>query len=310
MNIPSPLIPASSQARDLDQLFQVVLIISVAIFLVVAGLVIYNAFRYRQRPGDALPKQDHGNHRLEIAWTIVPLIIVTVMFLLSVRTMHLVDPLPLDRKPDIDIVAHQWWWEAHYPATGAVTANEIHIPAGKKLLFRITSADVVHDFWVPQLAQKIDAVPGQMNVAWISADRPGVYLGACAEYCGAEHAWMRVRVVAQPPAEFERWQQHQLRLPAAPTSEQASRGFHVFMNRPCSNCHRIAGTPAQGRIGPDLTHLGSRKTLAAGVLANNPGNLAAWVTVPQQYKPGSNMPNFQFDPQQLKDLIAYLKELK
>jgi len=310
MNVPSPLIPVSQQARDIDFLFQLMMAISGVIFLVVAGLVLYSAFRFRRRSDDPLPSQDFGNPRLEITWTVIPLLIVTAMFFLSVWTMHAVDPPPLDRQPDIDIVAHQWWWEVHYPETGIVTANEIHIPTGKNLLFRVTSADVVHDFWVPQLARKIDAIPNRMNHAWISAERPGLYLGTCAEYCGVEHAWMRIRVYAQAPEEFAAWQQDQLAIPARPTSGQAARGYALFMKLPCSNCHRIAGTPAQADIGPDLTHLGSRQTLAAGVLENTRGNLEAWIDDPQKLKPGCNMPNLQLEPLQLIALADYLKELK
>lgn len=309
MNIPSPLIPASQQARDIDTLFQLVLIISAVIFLVVTCLVLYSAFRFRRRSDKTIPPQDFGNIKLEIIWTVIPLLIVTAMFFLSVSTMHAVDPPPLDRPPDIDIVAHQWWWEVHYPS-GIVTANEIHIPTGKNLLFRVTSADVVHDFWVPQLAQKIDAIPDRMNYAWLSAEQPGLYLGTCAEYCGVEHAWMRVRVNAQAPEEFAQWQQDQLTIPAKPTSGQAARGYDLFMELPCSNCHRIAGTPAQADIGPDLTHLGSRQTLAAGALDNSRGDLMGWLGAPQKIKPGCNMPNLQLKQSELLALSAYLEELK
>jgi cytochrome c oxidase subunit 2 len=310
MNLPSPLIPASQQARDIDFLFQVVLVISIVIFLVVACLVLYSAFRFRSRSDDTIPPQDFGNPKLEITWTVIPLLIVTAMFFLSVWTMHAVDPSPLDRQPDIEIVAHQWWWEVHYPESGIVTANEIHIPIGKNLLFRVTSADVVHDFWVPQLARKIDAIPGRMNFAWISADSPGLYLGTCAEYCGVEHAWMRIRVNAQSPEEYAQWQQDQLVTPPKPESGQSARGYALFMDLPCSNCHRIAGTPAQADIGPDLSHLGSRQTLAAGVLDNTRGDLEAWIDDPQTLKPGCNMPNLQLTPPELLALTAYLMELK
>ena len=310
MNIPAQLIPASQQARDIDLLFQVVLAISILIFLLVSGLILYCVFRFRRRSEDTIPTQNFGNLKLEITWTVIPFLIVTAMFFFSVWTMHAVDPPPLDRQPDITIVAHQWWWEVHYPKTGVITANEIHIPTGKNLLFRITSADVVHDFWVPRLARKIDAIPNRMNFAWISAEKPGLYLGSCAEYCGVEHAWMRIRVSAQPPEAFEEWQQSQLAIPAEPTSGEAAQGYALFMKLPCSNCHRIAGTPAQADIGPDLSHLGSRQTLAAGVLDNTRGNLEAWIADPQKLKPGCNMPNLQLKAHELLALTAYLKELK
>ena len=310
MNIPSPLIPASLQARDINFLFQIVLIISAIILLIVAGLVLYSAVRFRRRPGDPVPTQDFGNTKLEIAWTVIPLLIVTVMFFLSVRTMHAVDPPPLNRPPDVQVVAHQWWWEFSYPESGVITANELHIPIDKNLLFSVTSADVVHDFWVPQLARKIDAIPARKNFAWIAADQPGLYLGTCAEYCGVEHAWMRIRVVAQSPEEFSQWQKEQLAIPAKPTEPLAVKGYNVFMNLPCSNCHRIAGTPADKDIGPDLTHIGSRQTLAAGVFVNSPGNLEAWIADPQKFKPGCHMPDLQLEPAELTALTAYLKELQ
>lgn len=310
MNLPSPLIPASQQARDINSLFLIVMMISAVIFVVVAGFVLYNAFRYRRRKDDPLPRQDFGNTRLEVAWTVIPLVIVTVMFFLSIRTMHAVDPPRLDQPPDITIVAHQWWWEVHYPKSGVVTANEIHIPTDKNLLFRVTSADVVHDFWVPQLARKIDAIPNRMNYAWISADHPGLYLGSCAEYCGVEHAWMRIRVVAQTPGDFDAWQQGQRAVPAKPTDQLAAKGYDLFMKMPCSNCHRIGGTPANNDIGPDLTHIGSRQTLAAGVLDNTPANLEAWIAGPQEIKPGCHMPDLQLESTELIALTAYLKELQ
>ena len=310
MNIPSPLIPASQQARDIDTLFQIVMAISAVIFVVVAGFVLYNAFRYRRKPDDPLPKQDFGNTKLEIAWTVIPLIIVTVMFFLSVQTMRSVDPPPLNKPPDITIIAHQWWWEVHYPKSGVVTANEIHMPINQNLLYRVTSDDVVHDFWVPQLARKIDAIPDRMNYAWIEADRPGLFLGTCAEYCGVEHAWMRIRVYAQSAEDFAEWQQQQLAIPPKPTEGYAAEGYNLFMKLPCSNCHRIAGTPAENDIGPDLTHIGSRQTLAAGVFDNNPGNLEAWIADPQKFKPGCHMPDLQLEPTELRALTAYLKELQ
>lgn len=310
MNLLSPLIPASQQARDIDFLFQVVLVISAIIFLIVTCLVLYSAFRFRRRSEDRVPPQDFGNPKLEIIWTLIPLGIVTAMFFLSVWTMHAVDPPHLDQPADLEIVAHQWWWEVHYPKSGVVTANEIHIPTGKNLLFRVTSADVVHDFWVPQLAQKIDAIPDRMNYAWISAEQPGLYLGTCAEYCGVEHAWMRIRVNAQPPQEFANWQKNQLAIPMKPETGLAAQGYDYFMRLPCSNCHRIAGTPAQADIGPDLTHLGSRQTLAAGVFENNRGNLEAWILDPQKIKPGCHMPNLQLEAGELVAITAFLEELK
>lgn len=310
MQIPSPLLPESTQALDIYHLFQFVLVIAVIILLIVAGLVIFAAIRFRRRPGDGLPRQDFGNPRLEVLWTVIPFLIVTAMFVMTVRTMRSVDPHPLNKKPDLDIVAHQWWWEFRYPDSGVVTANELHIPVNKNLLYRLTSADVVHDFWVPQLGQKIDAVPNHPNYAWLSADKPGTYLGTCAEYCGAEHAWMRIRVIAQTPKDFAAWLHHQAQVPGFPSTAEAIAGMGLFQGLPCMNCHTIAGTPAKGTIGPNLTHLGSRQTLAAGVFANTPKNLARWLTNPQKIKPGCHMPDLQLKPNEVKALTAYLEELK
>jgi len=307
--VSSPLLPASQQAQSIYDLFQIVMVIAAVILLIVTGLVVTAAIRFRRRPGDALPRQDFGNHRLETLWTVIPFLIVTAMFVLTVRTMRQVDPHPIDRKPDLEIEAHQWWWEFRYPGAGVVTANELHIPVNKNLYYRLTSGDVVHDFWVPQLGQKIDAVPNHPNYAWISADAPGTYLGTCAEYCGAEHAWMRIRVIAQSPEDFAAWVKDQ-RQPAVSPSGMGIAGRGLFLGLPCMNCHTIAGTSAQGTVGPNLTHLASRQTLAAGVFDNTSKNLARWLADPQKFKPGCHMPNLNLKPNEIKVLTAYLEELK
>jgi cytochrome c oxidase subunit 2 len=310
MPIPSPLLPASQQAQGIYDLFEFVLVITSAILLIVAGLVFYCVIRFRRRPGDGWPKQDFGNQRLEIFWTVIPLLIVTAMFFLTVQTMNRVHPQPLGQKPELEIVAHQWWWEARYPDSGVVTANEIHIPVKKNILYRLTSADVIHDFWVPQLGQKIDAIPNHPNFSWISADAPGTYLGTCAEYCGAEHAWMRIRVIAQTPKDFADWIAHQQQPPPTLSSPLAIAGRGLFLGLPCMNCHTIAGTSAKGTVGPNLTHVASRETLAAGVLKNTPANIARWISNPQKIKPGCHMPNLLLKKNEVEVISAYLEELK
>ena len=309
MPVPSPLLPASSQAGDIYDLFQVILGVGAVILLIVAGSITYIIVRFRHRPGDSVPYQNFGDPRLETLWTVVPLLTVTAMFFLTVQTMNRVHPQPLGEKPELEIVAHQWWWEARYPQSGVVTANEIHIPVNKNLLYRLTSADVIHDFWVPQLGQKIDAIPNHPNYSWLSADAPGTYLGTCAEYCGAEHAWMRIRVIAQTPQDFAAWTKHQSEPPPAPSSGPAIAGRGLFLSL-CMNCHAIAGTPAKGDIGPDLSHVASRQTLAAGVFANTPENLSRWIADPQKIKPGCHMPNLQLKPDEVAVISAYLEELK
>ncbi|MFZ0429916.1 MAG: cytochrome c oxidase subunit II [Acidobacteriota bacterium] len=310
MDIVSPLLPASPQAAEIARLFYVALIIAAVILLVVAGMVFIIIIRNRRLPRDYTPKQDFGNETLEWTWTIVPLMIVTGLFVYTVMVMHDVDPKPVDRQPDVEIVAHQWWWEVHYLPSGAVTANEIHLPVGRDLLFEVRSADVIHDFWVPALGQKVDAIPNHPNYAWYDVERPGTYLGTCAEFCGAEHAWMRIRVIAEPVPAFGAWLEEQLLDARKPTGPAAEAGARLFQNHTCMNCHSIRGTAADGDIGPDLTHLASRQTLAAGVFRNTPENLLRWVSDPQKYKPGSHMPNMDLSRQTFEELVAYLEELK
>lgn len=303
--------PQSPQAQSITHLSIIVGIVMLAIFVLITALVLYAVVKFRRRPGDAEPRQVFGNSRLENAWTIGALLTVTVLFIFTIRTMRSADRTPApDRKPDLEIIAHQWWWEARYPQSGVITANEIHIPVGKAWLVRLTSADVIHDWWVPDLGRKMDAIPGHPNDFWIQADKPGTFLGTCAEFCGAGHAWMRIRVIAQPESEFNAWEQHQLEVPPQPTSGEAADGSKLFNKLTCDNCHTVAGTPAKADIGPDLTHVASRETLAAGRLKDTPENLRKWISDPQKYKPGSHMPDFNFTPAQVKELVAYLETLK
>ena len=298
----------SPEARAIATLFTQTLIICGVIAVVVTALVVYCIFRFREKPGDAEPKQIHGHTQLEVTWTLIPLAIVVGIFVLTLRAMADGDP-PSEGAPDLVITGHQWWWEARY-SSGAITANEIHIPVGKKLLVRIEAADVIHDFWVPQLGRKIDAVPGHSSTIWLEADAAGQYLGACAEYCGAQHAWMRIVVVAEPQAEFDAWEAHQREPAPKPSGEQATRGAKVFADRTCIKCHAISGSGEQPRVAPDLTHLAQRTTLGAGVMLNTKTDLARWLRDPQAIKPGSYMPNVQLSPSEVDDLVAYFETLK
>lgn len=304
----SPFTGQSAEARAIADLFTQTLVICAVILVVVTGLVVYCIIKFRARAGDAEPAQTQGHTRLEIAWTLVPFLIVVGLFTLTARTMGASDP-PADRPPDVTIIAHQWWWEARY-ASGAIAANEIHIPAGRKLLVELQSADVIHDFWVPALARKIDANPGIANHLWLGADAPGVYDGACAEYCGTQHAWMRIRVIADAPADFDAWERRQREPAPAPGEAGAARGLALYQSLTCVRCHAIAGATPPVTIGPDLTHLASRTTLAAGLLPNDEKSLAAWLADPQLLKPGSHMPNLRLTPDQVADLVAYFGTLK
>ena len=306
----SPFNPNSPQAQAIADLFAWNLVIAAIIFALVFGLTIYIAIRYRGQPGQGEPPQFFGHSKLEIAWTLAPALLLLVVFGFTVGTMRAADPPVGDQSPDLVVTGYQWWWRVEYPAAGAVTANEIHIPVGKRLLVRLEGGDVIHDFWVPQLGPKRDMVPGHSNHLWIEADAPGIYLGACAEYCGNQHAWMRLRVIAQPQAEFDAWQQQQLQAPAPPAGGDAAQGAQIFQQRTCANCHAIAGTPATAHAGPDLTHVASRQTLGAGVLDNTPDNLMKWLADPQAVKPGNHMPSLRMTEEELRALVAYLESLR
>ncbi len=303
----SPFNPISPQERDISNLFIGILVAGAVVFALVAGLVLFIAVRYRHRGGSDEPYQEFGKRRLEIAWTIAPAIVLAVILGFTVKTMAATSPGPGDHPPDLIITGYQWWWGIQYPASGVVTANEVHLPVGRRMLLQLDSADVIHDFWVPQLGRKMDMIPGHTNWLWVEPDTAGTYLGACAEFCGAEHAWMRIRVIVQPQAEFDAWQRQQARPHPAPAGGDAAQGAQLFAQMTCASCHAVAGTGASARVGPDLTHYGSRDTLGAGVLDNTPANLAQWLKDPQAVKPGSHMPNLQLTDDQIRALVAYLE---
>jgi cytochrome c oxidase subunit 2 len=219
------------------------------------------------------------------------------------------------RKPPITIAvtSHQWWWEAQYlsdtPSESFVTANEFHIPVGVPVEFKLKAADVIHSFWVPALGGKTDAIPGRTNVTWLEADKPGVYRGQCSEYCGAQHSHMAFLVIAQTAEDYQKWRQGQLAAAAAPTEAGAQQGERDFILR-CGACHTVRGTPAGGQVGPDLTHLMSRQTIAAGELKNNVANLSGWIADPQGVKPGSLMPDVQLSGPELQAVRDYLLTLR
>jgi cytochrome c oxidase subunit 2 len=310
MHTSNALDPQSPQARAIYDLGIVSTIVFLLIFVIVTGAIVYAIFRFRWREGEPDPKQFAGSERVEIIWTAIPFLIVVFLFVLTLRGMNRADPPPAP-SPDLVVTGHQFWWQADYPASGAVTANEIHIPAGKPLSVRLDSTDVLHEFWVPQLTRKMTTVPGQANHIWLQADKPGVYIGTCSEFCGIQHAWMRILVVAEEPSKFEQWQQTQLQLSRAPTNDAAAKGLALFRTSTCINCHAIGGVPgANARVAPDLTHVASRRQLGAGIVENTPPNMRSWLKNPQHIKPGALMPDFNFTDQQLDQLGAYLETLR
>ena len=296
-----------------DPLFTGITVLAVAVVVLVAALLGFSLVRTRLPPGAGLPRQDFGNRRLEIAWTVAPAVILALLFGVTLQTM-LTSPtpgtdLPDGREPDIVVVGHQWWWEIRYPQLGVVTANVVHLPVGRRFLVQLTSDDVQHNFWIPQLGQKMDMYPGKTNHLWLEAAEPGLFRGACAEFCGMQHAWMRLLAVAQPEAEFEQWVREQRTPPLASLSSLAESGRAVYTARTCGSCHAIAGV-SDGEAGPDLTHFGSRPTISAGVLVNTPENLARYLENPQAVKPGIHMPNFRLTADEIAALVAYLEGLR
>ena len=302
---------SSEEAHDINHLFNQFLVLSLVIFAIVCFMTIVGAVKYHSSRRKGEPRQTFGNTKLEITWTVLPLIAVTVFFFLTLSVMKKTNrSFPEDQIPDVVIVAHQFWWDMRYPKYHVVTANELHIPVGKKLLMRVESADVIHSWWVPDLGRKIDAIPGRTNHIWINAAVAGEYEGACSEYCGAEHAWMRIKVVAESEEDFNKWIVRQQKVPQTPADSLSGMGARMFQKMTCANCHTIAGTPAESRIGPDLTHIGSRQTILSGMLPNNYENMKRWLTNPQKVKPGANMPNFMFTDKEIEALSTYLEDLK
>ena len=299
--------PASKGAAAISGLFYVVLLICLGIFVVVVALICTSLFRFGAR-GNRLPEQNFGSRRTQVAWTVPPVLIVLTLSLVSAKLI-LTEEAGAG-EADVVVVGHQWWWEVRYPGSGAVTANEVHIPLGRKLRVRVESADVIHSFWVPQLGPKMDMIRGKSNFLWLQADRAGTFEGACSEFCGDQHAWMRFIVIAEPEQQFKRWLYEQVRPAASPTTGTARAGKDFFFEQTCANCHAVGGSGAAATAGPDLTHLASRRQLAAGLMDNTPRNLARWLKNPQQIKPGCQMPNFGLNDEQVTQLVAYLEGLR
>jgi cytochrome c oxidase subunit 2 len=307
MPLGSIFTPHSPQVQAISALFAAFLVLAAVIFLIVAGLVGYSVVRYRARAGSPEPRQIFGSRTLEITWTAIPLLIVIALFVFTVRTMASIDaPLAPDHPPDVVITGHQWWWEARYP-NGADTANEIHIPARRRLLARIESADVIHDFWVPQLARKMDAVPGRPSYVWLEADTPGIYSGTCSEFCGMQHAWMRFQVIAEPEAAFSAWLAREA-MPPQPAGE-ASEGARIFRQQKCGDCHAISPADNRVLIGPPLTHIAGRRLLG-GEMPNTPESLTRWILTPQEIKPGNRMMNPRLPAADVRPLSAYVESLR
>ena len=336
----SGLRPASDFATSLDDLFRGIFFWAVIVFVLVEGALLVAVFRFRDREGKRTARHVHGNTILEVSWTIAPALILVLIAVPTIRTIWEVDRPTTD--PDallIEAVGRQWWWEFRYPELGIVTANEIHVPVGRTVDIRLTSADVIHSFWFPRAGGKRDVVPGHENQLWFKMDSVGVFPGQCAEFCGLSHALMKMEMVSESAEDFEAWvtRQQQSALgtgetapppepAAAVEGEQAPEpqadpldpelravldaGNQAFLGSGCIACHRIDGTVAAGVLGPDLTHVGSRRTIAAGILENTPEEMARWIRDPSAVKPGALMPTLNLDEDTIRTLVAYLESLK
>ena len=329
----STFAPHATSASQLTSLSVFVLAIAALIFTGVSALLVYALVRFKRQPGDMKePPQVFGSTQIELSWTIIPTIIIVVLFLGTARVLFSVQDAPKPASAlNLVVIGHQFWWEFRYPDYHVVTANELHIPVAngpvpRPTFMKITSADVMHSFWVPQLAGKTDLLPNRVNEMWMDPQQPGLYLGQCAQFCGIQHAKMLLRVYVDTEDGFKQWiaaqQKAQAEIspptppaagarPAAVSDEiNARNGQIVFEQQACINCHTVAGTVANGRYGPDLTHLMSRATLAAGAAENTPGNLNAWIADPNTFKPGTLMPAMHLTDRQNAQITAYLVTLK
>ncbi|ESZ59551.1 cytochrome c oxidase subunit II [Mesorhizobium sp. M0924] len=306
--------PAASELAWLIWFFTA--LCAVVWVLVMIALVVPLMMRSRAQAEPLAIKAGADDRKLRAVMTAVGLtaIVLIGLTLLSFFANRTLAAIGSDAALTIRVTGHQWWWEVRYedatPSRILTTANEIHIPAGEPVKLLLTSTDVIHSFWIPSLSGKLDLIPGHMNVLDLKADKPGVYRGQCAEFCGAQHANMGTFIIAEPRAKFDAWWNDQLQPAATPTGDEAKAGQDLFLKRPCVMCHRIGGTPAGGTVAPDLTHIASRQTLAAGTLTMSRGNLAAWIADPQGIKPGSHMPVVELSGDELNAMVAYLEALK
>ena len=307
--------PQGQVARDEDRLWDIVFPIAGVFFVIVGVITVLIIFKFRDKGDGRAPKQVHGNTILEASWTAIPAAILLVVGVLTVSTV-----IDINRKAEgadvleVTVTGHQWWWEYEYPQQRVVTANEMHIPVGTKVNVTLESDDVIHSWWPPKLAGKVDVIPGRKNHMVIEADKPGTYYGQCTEYCGLSHANMRLRVIAQSKDDFAAWARSQAQPAATPTSGEAAEGAALFRTKGCSGCHTVKGYSV-GKVGPDLTHFSNRETFAGAIFDRNQENLRRWLLDPPKEKPmdpDSNlgMPNLGLTDDEVTKLIAYLDTLK
>jgi cytochrome c oxidase subunit 2 len=309
--------PDGTPAHSVFGLSMLVLGVTLSIFLIVGGLLTYALIRFRHKPSafDATqePAQIYGSNQIELSWTVVPALIVVMLFLATARVIYTTEHASKPASSlDVTVIGHQFWWEYRYPKYGIVTANELHILVSDRkhptpAYLTMSSADTNHSFWVPRLAGKMDVIPNRINTMWIDPSASGLYLGQCAQFCGTQHAKMLIRIYADTPTQFAAWIARQQQPPA---QDANAAGQAVFQHNACISCHTVKGSVANGQFGPDLTHFASRDTLASGSVPNTPANVRSFVSNPAHFKPGALMPPMHLNDQQLDAVTAYLTTLK
>ncbi|MSP78995.1 MAG: cytochrome c oxidase subunit II [Dehalococcoidia bacterium] len=317
-NLPQSTFQADGPVGKLQKdLFWIIFWSATVIFVVIEGIFVYAIFRFPRRPNQPIPPQTHGHQTLEIGWTIAPAIVLAVVAVPTVSALWQIYNVPEEKAGlAIEVRAHQWWWEFKYPNQGVVTANEVHMPVGTRVHFTLHSDDVIHSFWIPKLGGKLDVIPNHSNVIWLQGDEPGEYYGQCAEFCGEAHAFMRFRAVVDTQADFDKWVAAQKAPASAAATGAATTGEALFMGKgACTACHTVAGTNAKGVIGPNLTHVGSRTTIAAGIMPNDHENLVKWLSDPGGIKPGNKMAtvigkSIKLTPDEVGALATYVQGLK
>jgi cytochrome c oxidase subunit II len=306
--------PAGPQAVYISNLWWLLCSVYAGIFVLVVAGLLYAVWHRRAAPSPASPQAEQRHIRVVSGLVAVTIVILFVSLVASVRTGNSLSTFAPQPAVTIDVVGHQWWWEVHYhgetPSQNITTANEIHIPVGQPVLLKLTSRDVIHSFWAPNLHGKKDLIPGHETTLRLQADRPGVFRGQCAEFCGHQHAHMAFMIVAEAPEQFAVWLDRQRQPAPQPMQALQQKGLEVFITGSCALCHNIQGTDASGQMAPDLTHIASRQTLAAGTTPNTQGHLAAWILDPQIIKPGAKMPATRLTADELQALVAYLETLQ
>lgn len=307
---PSVLNPGGPRASRIADLWWFLFAIGTVVFLVVIALLFVGVFRaWRRQVEGREQSTGSGIAFIGVGVTITALI-TTAVFGFTLWTLAALAGPNEPSATTITVIGNRWWWDVRYPEAGVITANEIHIPVGEPVRVQLTADDVIHSFWVPELAGKLDLIPGRVNTFWLEADKPGTYRGQCAEFCGVQHAHMAFLVIAEPREDFDAWLQAQSQPAAEAAGPIVERGRDVFLTAGCAACHTVRGTEANGQVGPDLTHLASRQTLAAGTLDFSYGALSGWVADPQGIKPGAQMPNVRLTAEELSEVVSYLLSLQ